>query len=467
MSRTHEYIDLTRTSALQMGMLLARGEVTSTQIVESVFAAIDAASDQAVFIQLTRARALAEARESDQLLSEGRPRSALEGVPIAYKALIDLKGEITSAASKVILAEGVRADRDAGIVESLRRAGMVTIGHLNMTEFAFSALGLNPHFGTPHNPCAKDEPRAPGGSSSGSAVAVALGLVPVAIGSDTGGSIRVPAAFNGILGYKPSFGSFDMDGIFPLAPSLDTLGIFARTLADIEVVNALMVGDYYDFPSAVAMPELRIIVPTNVVLDGVEPAIMARFDEALARLAARGARIERRHIPQLDELNALVAKHGQISNAEAYAYHKQRLEASAPGAIDRRVAKRILSVKTMLAVDYCAVQAGREALSRACTEQFGAHSLLAMPATPFVAPPIAALEADDDYFADINMKTGRNARIGNMLDWPGLSIPMGLAAHDMPAGFLLCGMPGQDSALLAAAHLLEGDIRPAKGGAVA
>ncbi len=206
------------------------------------------------------------------------------------------------------------------MVARLKSAGMVSVGRVNMTEFAFSGLGLNPHYGTPANPHSPDEPRIPGGSSSGSAVAVASGLVPVSIGTDTGGSVRIPAAFNGIVGFKATRGRHPMEGVYPLATSLDSLGVFARTVEDAVAVDAAMLG-------RVASPVVRgsvagtvIVVPTNVVFDRAEPEIVAAFDAAIARLEAAGAVIRRQAIPAFDEILALYAEHGPLVTAEAYAH---------------------------------------------------------------------------------------------------------------------------------------------------
>ena len=233
--------DIGGRSALQLSALTSSGLVSAEEVAERTLAAIANCEDQAIFTRLTAWRARTEARAASERLREGRPVSILDGVPIVWKDLFDLEGITTTAGSRVL--EGnAPASIDAAVVSRLKAAGMVCVGSANMTEFAYSGIGLNPHYGTPRNPHGRAEARVPGGSSSGSAVVVARGLAPVAIGTDTGGSVRIPAAFNGIIGYKASTDRYPMDGVFALSQTLDTLGIFARTVADVVVVDAAMCG---------------------------------------------------------------------------------------------------------------------------------------------------------------------------------------------------------------------------------
>jgi aspartyl-tRNA(Asn)/glutamyl-tRNA(Gln) amidotransferase subunit A len=233
--------DMNGRTALQLSAWMSAGLVSAEAIAERTLAAIAACDDQAIFTLLTAERARAEAKASARRLREGRPASILDGVPIVWKDLFDLEGLPTTAGSHLLEA-APPAKTDAAVVSRLKDAGMICIGRANMTEFAYSGIGLNPHYGTPRNPHGRAEPRVPGGSSSGSAVVVARGLAPVAIGSDTGGSVRIPAAFNGIIGYKASTDRYPMNGVFPLSPTLDTLGVFSRTVADAVAVDALLCG---------------------------------------------------------------------------------------------------------------------------------------------------------------------------------------------------------------------------------
>ncbi|WP_256366641.1 amidase [Methylocapsa sp. S129] len=451
-------VDIRGRSAQQLAALMSAGLLSPEEVAEQTLAAIAACEDQAVFTRLTVERARAEARAATQRLRAGRSASALDGVPIAWKDLFDLEGVTTTAGSRVLEADAP-AKMDATVVSRLTAAGMVCIGHANMTEFAYSGIGLNPHYGTPRNPHGREEARVPGGSSSGSAVAVARGLVPVAIGTDTGGSVRIPAAFNGIIGYKASSGRYPMDGVFALSPTLDTLGIFARTVEDAVVVDAAMRALVAPNVRREPLTGLRLIAPTNVVCDDCDPAVMKNFEAALARLAKAGAIVERAVMPAFDEILALSARHGTIVAAEAYAAHKARVEGPEAGRIDRRVAKRIALAQAMPMVDYIAIMQARSRLIQQTSERLSGRCLIAMPTVAHTAPPIAALEADDDLFVRMNAKTLRNTMLGNFLGWCGVSFPTGTDEFDLPTALLLSGAPDADEQLLSFSLTAEAIVR--------
>lgn len=395
-------------------------------------------------------------------LKHGRSLGLLDGIPVAWKDLFDIGGLPTTAGSKV-LADASPAGADAAVVDRLRCAGMVTIGRVNMSEFAFSGIGINPNYGTPHNPASADVPRIPGGSSSGSAVAVARSLVPVSIGTDTGGSVRIPAALNGIVGYKATSGRYPMNGVFPLARSLDSLGPLCRCVADAILVDAAMCG--------LAVPNIvrtkgegqAIVVPTNVVLDGIEPAVLSAFEAVLDSLAAIGVRIERKAIPAFDRIFELTDRYGPLVSAEAFALHQDRLTAEAAAGIDPRVVARIRLGSRTSMPDYIAMLQERAQLIGEVGRTFGADTLFAFPTVPHIAPPIASLTTDDDLFFKVNAKTLRNTLIGNFLDWCGVSIPCGTGAAGMPVGFLLSALPGEDERLLAFSLFVESVINGRNG----
>ena len=452
-------IELTGRSALDLAALVSSGLVTAEYVAKTTLAAIAACDDQAIFTRVTADRAMAEARAATLRLGNGCALSGLDGVPMAWKDLFDLEGIVTTAGS-LVLAKNAPATADAAVVAKLKAAGMVCIGHVNMTEFAFSGLGLNPHFGTPRNACGRDVPRVPGGSSSGSAVAVARGLVPVAIGTDTGGSVRVPAALNGIIGYKASSQRYPMDGVFPLAPTLDTLGIFARNVRDVVMVDAAMCGLLAPVVRPAALKELRVLVPTNVVLEGCDAAVIDNFEAALAHLAAAGALIKRQAMPIFDEILEMTARLGSIATAEVYALHQQRVDGPQAGAIDRRVVARIKLGAAMPMVDYIALMQARARLVAQSAAEMTGRCVVAMPTVPHTAPPIAPLEADDDLFVKVNLKTLRNTMLGNFLGWCGVSFPTGTDALGLPTALLLSGAPGTDEHLLALSLSVEALMQP-------
>ncbi len=444
-------------SILQFAAAFAGGGPDPVEAAEQALQAIDGCTDRSVFTVTTPLRANAEAAASAARHRDGRPLSLLDGVPVAWKDLFDLKGQVTRAGS-VVLDEGPAA-QDAALVTRLAEAGAVTIGKVNMTEFAYSGLGLNPHYGTPINPWSRDEPRVPGGSSSGSGVAVALGLVPIAIGSDTGGSVRIPAAYNGVIGFKPSSGRWPMAGGFPLSLTLDTAGVLCRTVVDAVIVDAAARGLVVPDLRRGRIAGLRLVVPTNVVWDGMEPDVAQNFEAALARLAAAGATIVRRPLPVLDAIVALNASHGPLAAVDAYRLHKDRLASDAATRMDRRVVKRLLSGRAIGPAAEQDIRATRTRLIDETLSLFDGQTLVAFPTIPHVAPPIAALEADDDLFVATNTKTLRNTLLGNFLDWCGLSIPSGFDHQGLPTACLLSGGPGFDDDLLATGLAAEALIR--------
>lgn len=444
-------------SVAQLSTLIQTAAVDPLEVTQAVLDGIDAYADRAVFTAVLRDRALEEAMVSSKRLREGRSRGMLDGIPIAWKDLFDIKGRTTTAGSTV-LSTGPAAQTDAAVVAALKQAGMISIACTNMSEFAFSGLGLNPHFGTPENPTSRDVPRIPGGSSSGAGVAVAAGLVPVAMGTDTGGSVRIPAAFNGIVGYKATRGRYPMNGVYPLAKSLDSLGPLCRTVKDAVWIDAALRGT--PFPLMVARPVagLEIVVPDNVVFDGAQSGVVAAFEAGLNRLAAAGASITRITIPAFDAILGLMTRYGALVTAEAFALHRERLAGPAADDMDRRVVVRTRLGEKITLADYLTILEARERLIADVARRVGS-SLVAFPSVAHVAPPIAPLEADDELFFATNGQTLRNTMLGNFLDWCGVSIPCGTGDANMPVGLLLSAVGGQDEAVLGAALAAEEIIR--------
>jgi aspartyl-tRNA(Asn)/glutamyl-tRNA(Gln) amidotransferase subunit A len=445
-------------SIAQLSVLIQSGALDPVALAEETLDGIRAYKDQSVFIRLTPDRAMAEAKASSDRIRSGRSLGLLDGIPIAWKDLFDLEGMTTTAGS-VILADAPKASRDAAIVAALKSAGMVAIGRTNMTEFAFSGLGINPHYGTPENPHSTDEPRIPGGSSSGAGVSVAAGLVPVAMGSDTGGSIRIPAAFNGIVGYKSTRGRYSMEGVFPLSKSLDSLGPLCRTVQDAVWIDVAMRGLTASEVRRHALSGVSLVVPETVFFDEIEPEVASAFETALGRLSKAGAVIRRQAFPDFGELFELFAKHGPLVTAEAYALHRERLATPEAATMDRIVAMRMrLGMKTAM-TDYVALLEARERMIAAHSKVVGANEIIISPTLPHVAPPIAPLTQDDELFFKTNGKTLRNTLIGNFLDWCGVSIPCGTGAAGMPVGLLLSGLPNTDEHLLGVALAAEEIVR--------
>ncbi|GIX15330.1 MAG: hypothetical protein KatS3mg118_3289 [Paracoccaceae bacterium] len=426
-------------TATEIGRLMREGAACPVALTEHLLARIAAHPDRAVFITVTAERARAEAAAAKARLEAGRPASALDGVPVVHKDLVDLAGTVTTAGSD-LYRHAPPAERDAPVAARMAAAGLVCLGKVNLSEFAYSGLGLNPHFGTPRNPHGRDAHRAPGGSSSGSAVAVAAGLAPCALGTDTGGSIRVPAALNGIVGLKTTEGRIDKSGVFPLSETLDTVGPLGRSVMDCVLLDMAMRGAP-ETPVRRADPrEVEIVVAENVVLDDLEPEVAANFERALSRLSQAGMTVRAIRSEALQIAADITAAHGTITAAEAYHHHRAVIDGPDAARVDPRVVARILGGKRMSANDMIAIARGRARAIAALAAELG-RGALAMPATPHVAPEVAPLEADEALFHRVNLKTLRNTVLGNFLRSCGLVIPNGTGAAGMPTGLLLT-MPG-------------------------
>ena len=453
--------DLHKRSAADVGRAIADG-LDPVEVADYFLERTAAQDDQPVFITITAGRARQEALASRERHADGNPLGPLDGVPIAWKDLIDVEGSPTTAASA--LYRGAEpAESDAPIVASATAAGMVTLGKVNLTEFAYSGIGLNPHFGTPSIPHDPKTPRAPGGSSSGSATAVSRGMAPCAIGSDTGGSVRIPAAFNGLTGYKSSEGRISKEGVVPLSVTLDTIGPLAHSVEDCILLDAVLRGVTPSMPSAPPLADIRLLVPENVMLDDLDRAVAGNFVASIEALGRAGIRIVHRRLPLLDEVVEMTRRHGTLIAAEAYAHYRDLLESEQVKRIDRRVVARMMMGKSMTSDDVQAIRDGRARLAAELRAEVG-DAFLAMPTTPHTSPAIAPLEADDELFHKVNLKTLRNTSIGNILGTPGVAMPNGTDANGLPTSLLISATADDDDRLLAAALTIELVIRGRRDG---
>lgn len=441
-----------------LAVLVQSGEIDPVALAKETLDRIENHVDQAIFIGLTRDRAEREAESASNRIRAGRSLGLLDGLPVAWKDLFDIQGSVTTAGS-VVLMDSPPAETDAAVVAALRGAGMVTVGRTNMNEFAFSGLGINPHYGTPRNPASADGHRIPGGSSSGSAAAVAAGLVPLAIGTDTGGSVRIPAAMTGIVGYKATRGRYAMKGVFPLAGSLDSLGPLCLTVQDAVWADAAMHSLTAPVIRRSEPADLSLVVPETIVFDNAEAEVVAAFEAAIRRLESAGVRVRRQPFPSFSAVFELMSRRGALVNAEAHALHRERLASPDTARMDHRVVARLRLGETITVSDYIALLEARDRLIQETLENLQSGELIAHPTLPHVAPPIAPLLTDDDLFFKINGRTLRNTLIGNFLDFCGISIPCGSGAAGMPVGFLLSAPHHQDDRLLSAALALEALIR--------
>jgi aspartyl-tRNA(Asn)/glutamyl-tRNA(Gln) amidotransferase subunit A len=384
------------------------------------------------------------------------PDQPLAGLAVSVKDLFDIAGQATPAGS-TFLRDAAPAAQDAPPVARLRAAGGVILGRTNMTEFAYSGVGINPHFGTPVNPaCAAldPQPRVPGGSSSGAAVSVACGAVFAGLGSDTGGSLRIPAALNGIVGFKPTARSVPTDGALPLSTSLDTVGALTRSVRDAALVHGVLSGRPVT-PGGGALRDLHLAVPQTTFLDGADATVIAAFGRSLQRLRDAGAQVQEIALPQTAQMASLQAG-GGLAAAESHAWHRALLERHTD-AYDPRVLSRILRGAGISAADYLDLLAARRAWIAGMEVALQGFDALLSPTVPIVAPTLASLapgEARDDEFFHVNGLLLRNTSVVNLLDGCAISLPC-QAQGELPVGLMLWHAGGHDDAVLDAARLIE------------
>nr|WP_315226810.1 amidase [uncultured Limnohabitans sp.] len=403
-----------------------------------------------VFTHLFADQALAQARAADVARQSGAPLGALHGLPITLKDNYDLAGQTTMAGTVVCEGEPPAA-QDAVAVTRLRQAGAVILGKTNMSEFAFSGVGINPHYGTPRNPCDVAVARVPGGSSSGAAVSVALGLALAGLGSDTGGSIRIPAALCGLVGFKSTQSRIPLQGVMELSRTLDTVGAITRNVRDSLVVEGVL-SQQPLLAEAADLRGVRFAVPQTLFLDELDPAVAQAFARALTRISAAGAQVVELPLSALSEIAAR-SQPGGFSPVEGFAAHHARL-ARAPERIDPRVAARMALGEGVSAVDYLSLHNRRhEWIAHMEAELQGFDAMLS-PTVALVAPELAPLVADDAAFFKANRLLLRNPSAINYLDGCAFSLPC-QAADELPVGLMVSAVRGRDARLAAIALALE------------
>lgn len=433
--------------------LIQAGRATALQHLERCAAEAASPACAHAFLSIDVAGAREAATHQDRLVERGAPPTPLGGLAISVKDLFDARGEVTAAASTVLAGRPAATD-DCPAVARLRRAGAALIGRTNMSEFAFSGVGINPHHGTPRNPATAaldPRPRVPGGSTSGGAVSVATGAAWAALGSDTGGSLRIPAALNGLVGFKCTARLVPTTGAIPLSTTLDTVGAITRSVRDAALMHSLLSDrpvTLADKPASV----LRLAVPRTLMLDGLEPVVAQAFERALGTLRRAGAVVDEIDLPELSELAAINAG-GGFSPAEAWAWHR-RLLSERGQDYDPRVAARIRRGEGMSAADYIdLMQARRDWITRV-ERRLQDHDAMLSPTVPIVAPLLEPLLASDEAFFSTNATLLRNPAAINMLDGCALSLPCHTPG-DWPVGLMVWSHALRDVAVLDAAQAIE------------
>ena len=437
----------------QFGRRLRARELTAVRATEECLRRIEADNPKLnAFIRVMADEALQQARQADQELAAGNDRGPLHGVPFSIKDLLDIKGIPTTAASRV--REGHVAERDAPTIAHLRQAGAVFVGKTNLHEFAFGTTNEDSAFGPARNP--HDPTRSPGGSSGGSAASVAAGMALATIGTDTGGSIRIPAAACGIVGLKASLGEVSIDGVVPLSRTFDHVGPLAQSVTDACLIYHALLGDAHATPPA-PMPihGLRLAVPRKYFCDLLDDEVRARFESALDRLRSAGARIDEIEIQHAPDI-ATIYLH--IVLGDAAAYHAATLE-SMPEKYTAPVRIRLEMGRTVLAEDYVRAMAGRERLTREVDAALAQHDALILPTLPIPAPPIGAATMQVGSTAEpVRSLMLRLTQPFNVTGHPAISMPCGLTSAGLPCAVQLVGRRMQTDALLRVALACETQI---------
>lgn len=433
---------------------LANGRTTSVALTETALEHAEAhrAAGGAAYVSIDAQAALAMARAADAARAAGNVPSLLAGLPVSIKDLFDVAGQVTAAGSRA-LAHQPPATADAAAVARLRAAGAVLLGRTNMSEFAFSGLGLNPHYGTPRTPA--DGTRAAGGSTSGGAVTVAGGMAVAALGTDTGGSIRIPSAFCNLTGFKPTARRVPMTGGVPLSTSLDSGGPLANSVDCCAIVDAILSGETLD-TDAVPLAGLRLGLTQDYVGADLDDTVAKAFSRAVERLERAGAHIVRFDFPELLQLPEINGG-GGLTAAEAWAWHRPVL-ARAEAQYDQRVAARIRRGEQMGAAAYIDVLDARARMIAVARKRLGNFDAWLMPTVAIVPPEVAPLESDDAQFFRTNALTLRNPSVINFLDGCALTLPVH-ATGELPVGLSLCGLANDDARILRVSRAVEAALR--------
>jgi len=438
---------------------LAAKRTTSAFLVEQALSRIydTGGEGSRAFVKVYAEAARAEAEASDRLRAAGVVRSPVEGIPVSVKDLFDVSGDVTLAGSKA-LATAPPATADAPAVARLRAAGAVVVGRTHMVEFAFGGVGLNAHFDAPRNPYDRGAGRIPGGSSSGAAVAVADGMCAMSLGSDTRGSVRIPSALCGVVGFKPTQARVPRDGSFPLSYTLDSVGPLARSVECCAVFDAILAGSP---PATAAAPaplpvnSLTLLLPRCSATEGLQPHVESCFRRAVDKLAAAGARVVEQDEPLLTRAQALFAN-GGFAGAEAFHIHRALLEEH-EAEYDPLVASRIGLGSSFTAADYIQLGFDRKALINEVAEAMRPFDAMLLPTVKSVAPTIAEASSSTEVYTRINLEMLHNPGLINIVDGCAATLPCH-SSDEAPVGLMVSGIGGSDRHVLAVARSIEACI---------
>jgi len=453
--------ELATITIVELAQLLASQKITSRQLIEQALVAIKDPNGEGshTFLSVHESEALTAADRVDAQRRGGAKLPTLAGIPISIKDLFDEAGVTTLGGSKALVGTPP-ATRDSTIVERLKKAGAVIIGRTNLVEFAYSGLGINPHYGTPKNAFDRVTGLIPGGSSSGAAISVIDGMAAGAIGTDTGGSIRIPSALNGLVGFKPTAKRVPLDGVLPLSFTLDSAGPIAKTVADCALLDQVLAAEPGNVPERVNLRGLRFAVPKTVFQSDLSPAVANAFTASLGRLSAAGANVV--ELPMAEFAQAAdVNPRGTLTSAEAYSWHRQWVKDRAD-KYDPRVIVRIRAGETITAANYIEMLKLREQFIRTINAAASGYDAMLMPTTPDTAPPIAEASKDDETYFRLNLRMIRNTAIVNLFDGCALSVP----CHEpgtAPVGMMIAGTQNTDRKILSVGLAVEEVVSKRRG----
>jgi aspartyl-tRNA(Asn)/glutamyl-tRNA(Gln) amidotransferase subunit A len=437
-------MDWLRATAADLGREIAAGRIDPVDLAEAHLAAIDAHPlRDRIYARVTADRARAEARAASDRAKAGLRRSPLDGVPLSWKDLYDTAGIATEAGTALMA--GRVPERDAVVLANATAAGTICLGKTHMSEVAFSGLGYNPMTATP--PCVNDPDGLPGGSSSGAATSVAFGLAAGAIGSDTGGSVRIPAAWNDLVGFKPAHGALSLEGVVPLCASFDTVGPLCRSVEDASLIHAILGGTKPVDLAGASINGARLMIIETVVGHDIAPEPAMAFEAAVARLSAAGALIERVAVPEVTRAYELALP---LYGAESYAFWRPFVE-SAPEKMYPMILERLRGGRDFPACDFIAGWDELRAIRKVFAAATAGADAVICPTGAILPPKTARVATDPDYYRAVNLQTLRCTRLGNL---------MGLAAITLPTGVPSCGImfhtqPGGEGRLLRLTHAAE------------
>jgi len=439
-------------TALALGTAIQNGQIDPVDLTEHLLSRIERLDpEHRVYIRTTAARARAEAAAASRRAKAGLRQSVLDGVPMSWKDLTDTAGTETTFGSALL--RNRIPERDALLLRRATLAGMICLGKTTLSEFAYSGLGINPVFGTPANSADDQVERVPGGSSSGAAVSVTNGLAPAGIGSDTGGSIRIPAALNGIIGLKTTIGVLPLDGILALSPTFDTIGPLTHDVADANAIFAVLnQSRAYDLSGA-SLKGVRLLKPKDVMFDDLDDTVAGAMAAALDKLSNAGAEIIEGEVPEFAEAFEVVAKHGNIISAEVHAMWNDLVK-SRGDEMYWGIRSRFELAEKLTAIDAESAHIGLKAAAARFRARVAGFAAVVHPTCPRIAPPIADLEHDPAAYDEANMAMTRNTRLGNIMETCGVTVPY-QRPGELPVGLSLMAAGHNEGRILRLARAAE------------